>query len=385
MKRNVNGVSDEPHPNVSRRYLLKEATRVNNLSPNKGVREMRSFIKFSLVVLLSIGSVTFGKALKVTHKTAMDSGITNVVLAVHAGLGIPKAEMTPAIEKRYREDVEKALKAGYAVYTKKGSSLDIVEAAVNILEDAPEFNAGKGAVFTHDGRNELDASIMSGKALSAGAVAEVTTVKNPISLARLVMEKSPHVFLVGMGAEQFATEMGIPKVDPSYFKTDQRLKEWQEMLKQEAKPGERKSALPPYHTWGTVGAVALDGKGDLAAATSTGGMTNKRYGRVGDSPVIGAGTYAENGVAAISCTGHGEYFIRYAVAHDIVSLMKYKGLTVNDAADEVLMNKLKKAGGEGGAIALDSHGRIAMPYNSEAMTRGYITKDGQAHVFLYEK
>jgi len=330
-----------------------------------------------------VGNWAMGAGGKVSQKISDQ----NVVMAVHAGLGIEKSEMTPAIEKQFREDIEKALQAGYAVYAKKGGSLDMVEAAVKVMEDAPEFNAGKGAVFTHDGRNELDASIMSGKDLSAGAVAEVTTIKNPIALARLVMEKSPHVLLVGSGAEQFGSEVGVEIVDPSYFRTEQRYKEWQQMLKEEekAKTGPRKSSLPPYHTWGTVGAVALDTSGDLAAGTSTGGMTNKRYGRVGDSPIIGAGTYAENGVAAISCTGHGEFFIRYAVAHDIISLMKYKGLSVQKAADEVLLGKLKKVGGEGGAIALDSHGRVAMPYNSEAMTRGYITKDGKTHIFLYEK
>ncbi len=301
------------------------------------------------------------------------------MLAVHGGLGIPQKQMTPEIEKRYRQNLVDALKSGYQIHQKGGRSLDMVEAAVKVLEDAPEFNAGRGSVFTHDGRNELDAAIMSGRDLSAGAVAEVTTVKNPISLARLVMERSVHVFLVGLGAEQFAAEMGVTPVAPSYFRTDERYQEWKQVLADSGRP------VPPHHHWGTVGAVGLDSQGDLSAATSTGGITDKLYGRVGDTPIIGAGTYAENGVAAISCTGHGEYFIRYAVAHDIIALMKYRGLSVEAAAEEVIFRKLKPVGGEGGTIVLDSHGNVAMAFHSEGMTRGFVTETGEIQTFLYTK
>ncbi len=322
-----------------------------------------------------------------------NNGVTasQVILGVHGGTGVERQQMTPELDKKLRAGLEAALRVGYAVLQKPGAtSLDAVEAAVRILEDAPEFNAGKGAVFTADGRNELDASIMEGKDKRAGAVASVTHLRNPVSAARLVMEKSKHVFLIGEGAEKFAKSVGAEWVDPKYFWTQHRWRELKEAQaaekKKPAKSGKRaERALPPTHQWGTVGAVALDSAGNLAAATSTGGMTNKHFGRIGDSPVIGGGTYADNQGGAVSATGHGEFFIRYAVAHEIVSLAKYKGMAIAAAAEEVVNGQLKKAGGEGAVIALSPQGDFAMAKNCEGLYRGYITRDGQPSVFIYEK
>ncbi len=261
---------------------------------------------------------------------------------------------------------------------------------MRVLEDSPHFNAGKGAVFTHEGQNELDASIMDGRNLAAGGVAGVTVIKNPISAARAVMEKTRHVLLAGRGAEVFASKAGLETVDPSYFWTERRWQQIQKVWEAEQKQSDaNKSAARDddaghREPWGTVGAVALDAAGNLAAATSTGGRSNKMYGRVGDSPIVGAGTYAENGVCAVSGTGEGEYFIRYAACHDIAALMKYKGLSVEAAAADVILGKLKNAGGEGAVIALDSHGRFTAPYNTPGLFRGYVTKDGTTDVRLYE-
>ncbi|MBI3839152.1 MAG: isoaspartyl peptidase/L-asparaginase [Planctomycetia bacterium] len=320
---------------------------------------------------------------------AAEGPVAQVVLGIHGGTGMPKHDMTPILEKAIRADLQRALEVGLAqLRNPRGTSLDAVEAAIRFLEDSPLFNSGKGAVFTHEGRNELDASIMEGKTKRAGAVASVMIVKNPISAARAVMEKSKHVMLIGRGAEVFATKAGLEIVDPAYFWTETRWKEIQDEWKKEAQPApqEKRGAghiVVPARQWGTVGAVALDQAGNLAAGTSTGGMTNKQFGRVGDSPIIGAGTYADNEACAVSATGHGEYFIRYAVAHDIAALMKYKGLSVDVAAAEVVEHKLKAAGGEGGVIALDAKGNFAMPHNTESMYRGYVTRDGKTKVLLY--
>ncbi|HET7436674.1 MAG TPA: isoaspartyl peptidase/L-asparaginase [Thermoanaerobaculia bacterium] len=320
-----------------------------------------------------------------THALAAEKG--KIMLVIHGGAGtITKASMTAEMEQQYRDKLAEALKTGHAVLAKGGSSVDAVEATIHVLEDSPLFNAGKGAVFTHEGKNELDASIMEGKTKRAGAVAGVTIIRNPISAARAVMEKSPHVMMVGHGAELFATKMGLQIVDPSYFWTERRWKNLQEELVNEGKP--QTQLDPPVHgepkKFGTVGAVALDRDGNLAAGTSTGGMTNKQYGRVGDSPIIGAGTYAENESCAVSATGHGEFFIRWTVAYDIAALMKYKGLTVQQAADEVINKKLVAVNAEGGVIALDAKGNFAMPFNSEGMYRGWIGEDGEAHVLIYK-
>ncbi len=322
-----------------------------------------------------------------------DVVVENVVLAIHGGIGLDKAEMTPEIDKAVRAGLTEALKAGSArLQQPNATALDAVEMAIRIMEDNPLFNAGKGAVFTNDGRNELDSSIMDGKTLKAGSVAGVTTIKNPISAARAVMDKSKHVMLISKGAETFAAEQELEIVDPKYFWTEDRWKQLQKYLEEEKKRSRGSSPekaddvelrLPGF-SFGTVGAVALDRGGNLAAGTSTGGMSNKRWGRVGDSPIIGAGTYADNDACAISATGHGEFFIRYAVAHDIVAMMKYKGWSVQQAADEVIRKKLKSAGGEGGVIALDRSGSFCPSYNSEGMYRGCITKVGTISVKIFE-
>jgi L-asparaginase / beta-aspartyl-peptidase len=300
-------------------------------------------------------------------------------MVIHGGAGtIERSEMTPESEKAHRDGLEQALKTGYGILQRGGTSLDAVEAAIRVLEDNPLFNAGKGAVFTHEGTNELDASIMDGKTLNAGAVAAVKHIRNPISLARLVMEKSPHVMLTGEGAEAFAQKMGVPMVDEKYFFTDER---WQSLQKEKEKASSAPKSDRDRH--GTVGAVALDKAGNLAAGTSTGGTTNKEFGRVGDSPIIGAGTYADNRTCAVSCTGDGEYFIRAAVAHTVSALIEDKGVPVKEAADTALANA-KKLGGTGGLIALDKDGNFAMPFNTSGMYRGAVDQDGEISVEIYK-
>ncbi|HEY0140027.1 MAG TPA: isoaspartyl peptidase/L-asparaginase [Thermoanaerobaculia bacterium] len=313
-------------------------------------------------------------------------GKKTTMLVVHGGAGtITRASMSAELERDYRAKLEEALKAGHAILAKGGTSLDAVEATVRILEDSPLFNAGKGAVFTHEGRNELDASIMDGRNMKAGSVAGVTIIRNPITAARAVMERSEHVMMVGRGAELFATKMGLEIVDPSYFWTERRWKSLQkELLQEQGQQPRAELTAPDDKKFGTVGAVALDQAGNLAAGTSTGGMTNKKFGRVGDAPIIGAGTYADNNSCAVSATGHGEFFIRWTVAYDIAALMKYRGLSIKAAADEVIHKKLVPVKGEGGVIALDAKGNFAMPFNSEGMYRGWIGSDGVAHVAIYK-
>jgi beta-aspartyl-peptidase (threonine type) len=319
---------------------------------------------------------------------ASDDVVTDVVLGVHGGTGMDKKDITPELDRQYRAALTEALKAGKTKLDAGGSSLDAVEAAIRLMEDNPLLNAGRGAVFTRDGRNELDASIMEGAMKRAGAVGGVQTIKNPISAARAVMEKSKHVLFVGRGAEVFATQQGLEIVDPSYFWTEMRWKAIQEVWRKEAADRQQtQSAVEAIAKveYGTVGAVSRDAQGHLAAGTSTGGMTGKMPGRVGDSPIIGAGTYADNAAAAISCTGHGEYFIRYAVAHEIVAQMKHKNAAVEAAAEDVVNRQLKSAGGEGAVIALDRNGRFAAAFNSEGLYRGSITKAGAIRVRLYEE
>ncbi|AZI25763.1 MAG: isoaspartyl peptidase/L-asparaginase [Pedobacter agri] len=315
------------------------------------------------------------------------------VMVIHGGAGtILKKNMTPEKEAAYVAALTQALQAGYAQIKSGKSSLDAVEATIHVLENDPHFNAGKGAVFTHDGRNELDAAIMDGKTLMAGAVAGVTTVKNPISAARAVMEKSEHVMMVGAGADQFAKEAGLEIVDPKYFWTKERWDGLQQAIKEDSTKavldhGSKKSELLGSknhdYKFGTVGCVALDKAGNLAAGTSTGGMTNKKYGRVGDAPIIGAGTYCNNETAAVSCTGWGEFYIRNVVAKTISDLMEYKGLSVNEAS-KIVLDKVGKMGGDGGLIALDKKGNISMPFNTEGMYRGAITADGKIEVNIYK-
>jgi beta-aspartyl-peptidase (threonine type) len=307
-------------------------------------------------------------------------------LVVHGGAGtIERSNMTPEKERAYRAGLERALTAGYEVLKGGGSSLDATEAAVLILEDDPHFNAGKGAVFTSAGVNEMDASIMDGKTLKAGAVASLKHVKNPITLARLVMDKSPHVMLDCAGAEAFARENGIELVDEKYFFTQQRWNALQKVKEAEKHGGAagKQFFIFEEDRHGTVGAVALDQEGNLAAATSTGGMTNKRPGRIGDTPVIGAGTYAKSQTCAVSCTGDGEYFIRAAVAHEVSALMEYRGMTLQEAAQTAL-DEAKKIGGSGGLIAIDRNGEMALPFNTNGMYRGYVDPAGKFVIEIYK-
>jgi beta-aspartyl-peptidase (threonine type) len=314
-----------------------------------------------------------------------------IVLVIHGGAGIlSRKQMTPRLEKQFREALEQSLAAGRkALERKSGTSLDAVVEAIKVMEDSPLFNAGKGAVFTHDGRNELDASVMEGKERRAGAVAGVTCVKNPIAAARAVMEKSPHVMLAGRGADLYATKQGLEIVDPSYYWTKERWLQLKEALDEEEKARKgkatRRGERGGQRYLGTVGAVARDRHGNLAAGTSTGGMTNKRFGRIGDSPVIGAGTYADNSSCAVSCTGHGEVFIRYTVAHDVAARMRYAKRSVAEAAREVLAGLPREPGGVGGLIALDAEGNAAMRFDTEGMYRGTVTSGGKVRVTIYDR
>jgi L-asparaginase / beta-aspartyl-peptidase len=307
---------------------------------------------------------------------------------IHGGAGtIDRAQMTSEREAQYRAVLKQALTAGYRILQRGGHSLDAVEAAVRVMEDDPHFNAGKGAVFTSAGTNEMDAAIMDGKTLKAGAVASVKRIKNPISLARLVMEKTPHVMLDCAGAEAFAKGNGIKLVDPKYFFTQARWDALQRIKRAGRKSGATvgrgsKALITDQDQHGTVGAVALDRAGNLAAATSTGGTTNKLPGRIGDSPVIGAGTYANNATCAVSGTGDGEYFIRATVAHEVSALMQYKGMPLAEAA-QAAIDTVGRMGGTGGLIAIDRQGNIAMPFNTSGMYRGYVDSNGRLIVEIY--
>jgi len=317
-------------------------------------------------------------------------------LVIHGGAGtLARNKMTPELEKEYRAKLQEALMAGYKILESGGTSLDAIETAIKIMEDSPLFNAGKGAVFTAEGTNELDASIMDGKTKMAGAVAGVKHIKNPIVLARMVMEKSPHVMMTGEGAEAFAKQQGMTLVDQKYFFTERRWNDLQRIKKEEAekqktktdKPSKQSSGLRvsdlPENRFGTVGAVALDKHGNLAAGTSTGGKTNKKFGRIGDSPVIGAGTYADNKTCAVSATGDGELFIRSLVAYDISAMMEYQAQTLDNAA-KISLDKVKALGGEGGVIGIDKFGNITMSFNSEGMYRGFVGPDGKPTVKIFK-
>lgn len=295
-------------------------------------------------------------------------------IVIHGGAGtIRKENLTPALEKQYRAKMDEALSAGYDILQSGGSALDAVVSTIAILEDSPLFNAGKGAVFTSDGHHELDASIMDGSTRAAGAVAGVKRIKNPILLARAVMEKSPHVMLSGKGAEDFGMAQGFSFVENDYFYTERRFKAWQKIKETTEK-----------EKFGTVGCVALDRIGNIAAGTSTGGMTNKQYGRIGDSPIIGAGTYADNATCGVSSTGHGEYFIRGVIAYSISARMRLDSLSLEDAATITIEGDLSNLGGTGGVIALDHDGNIAMPFNTAGMYRGYIDTNGQRSILIYK-
>lgn len=304
-------------------------------------------------------------------------------IAIHGGAGtILKENMTDEKEAAYMAKLNEALDVGEKILKNGGTAMDAVEATIIVMEDSPLFNAGKGAVFTNDGTNELDASFMDGKTQNAGAIGGVKTVRNPIKAARAVMDNSPHVMLSGSGADQFAKEQGLEIVDPSYFHTDRR---WESLQKAKAKENKQTGYVTQLseYKFGTVGCAALDKDGNLAAGTSTGGMTNKRWGRIGDAPIIAAGVYADNATCAVSSTGHGEYFIRYVVAYDIAARMAYLGESLEEASNNVVNKKLVEKGGEGGIISVDKNGNVAMPFNSKGMYRGYA-KPNERVVKIYE-
>lgn len=329
-------------------------------------------MKLTSAVLLGLASLSSGAAM----------AASSPLLVIHGGAGVERKDFSPEEERAARAALTEALRKGHEALMAGKPAMDAVTAAITVLEDDPTFNAGRGAVFTHDGKNELDASLMDGATLRAGAVAGVHTVKNPILLARAVMEHSPHVMMVGEGAEMFATEQKIPLVDPSYFRTEKRWQQLQRALREEAS-GQAHADLETAKHFGTVGAVALDTEGKLAAGTSTGGMTNKRYGRVGDSPIIGAGTYA-NARCAVSGTGWGEFYIRLAAAHEICARMQYLGESPAQAGEEVIGRRIPELGGDGGAIVLSAGGHAATPFNTEGMYRGWIGADGVPHIAIFD-
>lgn len=346
---------------------------------------------FLVFVVLAAASVRAQTKAETENLLVRSPDSPRIGFVIHGGAGvIRRGNLSPEREKLYRAKLREAVLAGYSVLKQGKSGLDAVEVAVRILEDSPLFNAGKGSVFTADGKNELDAAVMDGKTLNAGAVAGLRRVKNPITLARAIMEKSPHVMMIGTGAEEFGREMNLGFVPESYFRTERRWKALQRRIEREKQKSKGKAVSAAelrsdaFDRYGTVGAVALDRFGNVAAGTSTGGMTYKKYGRVGDVPVIGAGTYADNRTCAVSATGHGEYFIRLNVAKDISALMEYKGLSVQQAADQVIHKKLQGLGGDGGVIAIDKNGNIGVSFNSEGMYRAYIDKEGKPVVEIYK-
>lgn len=309
--------------------------------------------------------------------------MNNFSIAIHGGAGtLVKGMMTPELELKYKTALKTALDIGYKLLSEGKSALDAVEEAVRVLEDSPLFNAGKGSVFTATGTHEMDASIMDGKTLKAGAVSLITGIKNPVSLARDVMEKSEHVFLAGEGAMQFAKENNYKIETPEYFYDEYRYQQWQEIKGSDS--FQLDHSIKKDSKFGTVGAVAYDKNGNVAAATSTGGMTNKKWGRVGDSPMIGAGTYANNKTCAISCTGSGEFFIRGVVAYDVSCLMEFKNCSLEEAANEVIHKRIVKINGDGGLIAVDSKGNLALPFNTEGMYRAYKSSNGLEEVAIYK-
>ena len=341
------------------------------------------FIAFSIVCLLGACSSPEGDQTPTQLAKAEPSEKPAYAIAIHGGAGtILKENMTPEKEKAYQTALNEALTIGEDILKEGGDALDAVVQTIEYLENSPLFNAGKGAVFTNAGENELDASIMDGRDQNAGAIGGVKTIKNPIKAARAVMEKSAHVLLTGAGAEAFAKSQGIESIDPSYFHTDAR---WESLERAKAKEEAKTGAilLPEDYKYGTVGCVVLDKNGNLAAGTSTGGMTNKRYNRIGDSPIIGAGTYADNNSCAVSCTGHGEYFIRYAVAYDLAARLTYTDATLEEAAGELVNSKLVEKGGSGGLISVDKNGNVAMPFNTPGMYRGYA-KPGEREIGIYK-
>lgn len=355
------------------------------------MKKLIYFLAFCFIIVGCKNKEELQSALteKPTEKDSIPVQVNEFAIVIHGGAGtILKKNMSPEKEAAYKAKLEEAIQVGYNILKNGGSSLDAVEKTINIMEDSPLFNAGKGAVFTNAETNELDASIMDGKTLNAGASAGTKTVKNPINLARAVMKNSPHVMLSGAGAEIFAQEKGIEIVDSSYFYTENRFKSLQYVKEREAE--KQADSLTAFYDktikdskFGTVGCVALDKHGNIAAGTSTGGMTNKRWGRIGDAPIIGAGTYANNNTCGVSSTGWGEFFIRAMVAHDISALIDYKGLTLQEASKLVIQEKVPELGGDGGIVAIDKYGNIVMEFNTAGMYRASMDDKGELQIGIY--
>jgi beta-aspartyl-peptidase (threonine type) len=360
------------------------------LKINKFEKLIQLFMK-KLSILFWITLVLVSCVTNKTKKETPTRKPNSFAIVIHGGAGgIKRAYFTEEQQKAYTLKLQEALNAGYNVLNKGGISLDAVEAAINVMENSPLFNAGKGAVFNSEGKQEMDASIMDGKTLNSGAVAGVNHIKNPIIAARIVMDSSKHVMLSGKGAELLVKKFGVEMVDSSYFFTQKRLNQLHKVQGKEKKQVNKtafliKNELIDDHKYGTVGAVAIDKNGNIAAGTSTGGMTNKKYGRIGDSPIIGAGTYANNKTCGISSTGTGEYFIRTVAAHEVSSLIQYKGLNPKEALHEVLFNQIGKLGGEGGMILLDKNGNVYWDFNSTGMFRGFKKSDGSQKIEMFEK
>lgn len=353
------------------------------------IRKFFAVLTFS--ALISCGNNADSTQNQTSEATKTSTEKPTFGIVIHGGAGtILKKNMTDSLETAYKEILEKAIRVGHKILEDGGDAMDAVTATINVMEDSPLFNAGKGAVFTHEETNELDASVMDGKTLNAGAVAGVTRIKNPIDLAREVMDNSDHVMLAGKGAEIFAETRGIALVDPEYFFTERRynsLLRIKEQQKTQLDHDEKTAFVDPFikdSKFGTVGCAALDKNGNLAAGTSTGGMTNKRWNRIGDAPIIGAGTYANNASCAVSSTGWGEYFIRAMVAHDISALMEYKGMSVQDAARTVIHDKVGGLGGDGGIVAIDKDGNVAMEFNTAGMYRAHMNANGDLVIGIYE-
>jgi beta-aspartyl-peptidase (threonine type) len=353
--------------------------------------KMNKILTFICLIFLLIGCKNEGKTVSGSVNSSENEieKAENFGIVIHGGAGtILKENMSDSLETAYKAKLEEAIRVGHEILKNGGTAMEAVTKTINVMEDSPLFNAGKGAVFTHEETNELDASVMDGATLNAGAVAGVTRIKNPIDLAAAVMNNSPHVMLSGKGAEVFAQEQGFTLVEPSYFYTQNRFNALQRVKLAEQEKETKVSFNDPYikdSKFGTVGCAALDKNGNLAAGTSTGGMTNKRWNRIGDAPIIGAGTYANNATCAVSSTGWGEYFIRAMVAHDISALMEYKGLTLAEAAKEVIQKKVPELGGDGGIVAIDKDGNVTMEFNTAGMYRAHMNAEGDLVIGIYKE
>ncbi|PKD21526.1 isoaspartyl peptidase [Salegentibacter salinarum] len=354
------------------------------------------FILLSLSFILACNTSTEKETEinQTSEAEKVQDSVENFAIVIHGGAGtILKENMSDSLERAYKAKLEEAIRTGHEILANGGTAIEAVQRTINVMENSPLFNAGKGAVFTNEGKNELDASIMDGETLNAGAVSGVTTVKNPINLAWEVMENSEHVMLSGKGAEQFAEERSLEIVDPEYFFTENRFKSLERLKAKDSEKTEldhdgKTAFVDPFikdSKFGTVGCAALDKNGNLAAGTSTGGMTNKKWGRIGDAPIIGAGTYANNKTAAISATGWGEFFIRGVVAYDISAMMEYKGISLAEASKEVIQNKNPDLGGNGGIIAIDHEGNVSMEFNTAGMYRAKMNKDGELEIGIYSE